>query len=365
MAWWHVYLVILFCSGVLALILTPVCQKLAVILDFMDRPQVQEHKKHSNATPLLGGVAIFLSWSITIGFGFFAPHLLDLKFISKDVANHIPGIFSVGRHVIFIGVGAFLAMLLGLYDDKYNMRAITKLAGQFGIAAIAVYWGGVKISFFFSNPIITFIISVLWIVVIINSVNFFDNMDGLAVGTAAICLCFFSISAAVNQQFFVAALGAAAAGASIGFWFFNHSPAAIFMGDSGSHFLGYILAVVSASVTYYQAGISTTKFPILIPLFILAIPLFDAMAVAVIRFHNKKPIYIGDHNHISHRFFRMGMSRKRAVFCVHMLVLMVGLSVLPLLWGDERTTVVSVVQAVTILIFTSFLQYSIVRKKSE
>lgn len=362
MDWMHIYLIIFMCAGVLALILTPLFQKIAIYFDFMDTPHAQEHKKHSKAKPLLGGVAIYLAWIITIGFGCFAPQFIDLNFISENVTEYIPGIFTVKSNMIFICIGGTLAMLLGLYDDKYNMRAITKLTGQFVIAIIVVYWGGVKISFFFSNPIISFALSVFWIIAIINAINFFDNMDGLAVGTAAIALCFFSIAAAVNQQFFIAALGASAAGASIGFWFYNHSPAAIFMGDAGSHFLGYILAVVSANVTYYQGGISTTKYPILIPIFILAIPLFDAITVGVIRFYNKKPIYVGDHNHISHRFYRMGMSRKRAVLCVHMLVLMIGLSVLPLLWGDERTSIVSIIQAATILTFTSFLQYSMIKK---
>jgi UDP-GlcNAc:undecaprenyl-phosphate GlcNAc-1-phosphate transferase len=105
--------------------------------------------------------------------------------------------------------------------------------------------------------------------------------------------------------------------------------------------------------------VSNTHLPILIPVFILAIPLFDTAAVVAIRLYKHKPIYIGDHNHISHRFVAMGMSRKRAVFLVHLLVVMIGLSVLPLLWGDERTAVVSLVQAGTILLLVSILQYSV------
>ena len=255
-------------------------------------------------------------------------------------------------------------MLLGLIDDRYNMSAKTKLGGQILIAAIAVTWGGAKLSMFPNVPGVAWCLSVFWILVVINSINFFDNMDGLAVGTAAIAMIFFTLAAAVNQQYFVAALGASAAGACIGFWFYNHSPAAIFMGDSGSHFLGYMLAIISIKVTYFQAGISTTRFPVLIPLFILAIPLFDSIAVIIIRFCKKQPIYIGDHNHISHRFVEMGMSRRRAVFMVHLLALTVGLSVLPMLWGDERTTIVSLIQVCTILLLVSLLQYTVISVKN-
>jgi UDP-GlcNAc:undecaprenyl-phosphate GlcNAc-1-phosphate transferase len=162
----------------------------------------------------------------------------------------------------------------------------------------------------------------------------------------------------MKGEYFVAALGSVFTGASIGFWFFNHSPATIFMGDSGSHLLGYMLAILGCMVTYYKADIGDSKFSVLIPIFILALPLFDTLAVVVIRWKLGKPFYIGDHNHISHRFMKMGMSRKRAVLMVHLLALTIGMSVLPILWGDERTVVISLIQAVTILLIISLLQYS-------
>lgn len=359
MLWWHLYIIIVMMALALSLALTPLFQKIAEKLDFYDKPAAQAHKKHQDQTPLMGGVAIFLAWIFTILAGFIgAKYLGQSPSFARSVIINLPGIDFISWKLFFLCLGALLAVLLGLYDDRFNMRAVTKLAGQVAVAVIAVTWGGVKITLFFHDPVFSWFVSVFWILLIMNAINFFDNMDGLAVGTASIALCLFTIVAAVNQQYFVSALGAAAAGAAIGFWFYNHSPAAIFMGDSGSHFLGYILAVVSASVTYYSPDVSTTRFPILIPLFVLAIPLFDTAAVVFIRLRKRKPIYIGDHNHISHRFVRMGMSRKTAVFVVHLLELIVGLSVLPLLWGDERTTVVSLLQACTILFFVSVLQYS-------
>ena len=95
-----------------------------------------------------------------------------------------------------------------------------------------------------------------------------------------------------------------------------------------------------------------------IPLFILAVPIFDTLAVVVIRLLNHKPIYVGDHNHISHRFLHMGMSRKRAVLLVHLLCLIAGLGAMPLLWGDERSCLILIAQGVTILLMLTLIQYS-------
>ena len=130
------------------------------------------------------------------------------------------------------------------------------------------------------------------------------------------------------------------------------------MGDGGSHFLGYMLAVISAKVTYFNPLVSESRLSLLIPLFILAVPIFDTLAVIVIRLLNHKPIYVGDHNHISHRFLHMGMSRKRAVLLVHLLCLIAGLGAMPLLWGDERSCLILIAQGVTILLMLTLIQYS-------
>ena len=130
------------------------------------------------------------------------------------------------------------------------------------------------------------------------------------------------------------------------------------MGDGGSHFLGYMLAVISAKVTYFNPLVSESRLSTLIPLFILAVPIFDTLAVVVIRLLNHKPIYVGDHNHISHRFLHMGMSRKRAVLLVHLLCLIAGLGAMPLLWGDERSCLILIAQGVTILLMLTLIQYS-------
>jgi UDP-GlcNAc:undecaprenyl-phosphate GlcNAc-1-phosphate transferase len=357
--WKHLYLFVFLTGGILSLCLTPVFQKIAEYTDFMDRPKNEAHKGHGKATPLLGGAAMFTSWILAIAAGYCIIMFFGGKSISPDLANNLPGVSYVSGKLFFICLGAFLAVVLGLIDDRIGMHASMKFAGQFIIAAIAVTWGGVRISVFFNNPVIIWSMSVFWIMLMMNAINFFDNMDGLAVGTVTIAMALFTTVAALNQQYFIAALGALTCGVGAGFWFFNNTPAAIFMGDSGSHFLGYLVAVMAASVTYFSRSYSMSRFPILVPLFILAVPLFDTAAVVVIRLRNHKPIYVGDHNHISHRFVKMGMSRKRAVQMVHLMSLLLGLSVLPVLWGSFKTAAVIVAQAFLMLLLISMLQGSV------
>ncbi len=357
-SWIHVYALAFVAAGILALIYTPIAMRVAEKTDFLDHPRGEAHKKHSKATPVLGGAAMVTAWLTAIVFGYICICNIRAQGFAPEIASGKEGLSHVSGRLFFVCLGAVLAAVLGLCDDKFSLRPGTKFLGQAAIAAIAVTWGGFKISIFFNNPIIIWCISVFWFLLIFNAINFFDNMDGLAVGTATIALLLFSSVAAINGQHFIAVLGALSAGTTAGFWFYNHSPACIFMGDSGSHFLGYILAVVSAGTTYFSHNASPTRFPILIPFFILAVPLFDTLAVVVIRLRDHKPIYVGDHNHISHRFVRMGLSRKRAVQAVHLMAMILGLSVLPLLWGDERTALVIMAQALLMLLLITLLQYA-------
>ncbi|MFA6569448.1 MAG: MraY family glycosyltransferase, partial [Victivallales bacterium] len=265
MVWWNLYIVVFIVALTLGLILTPAFRKLAEVTEFYDCPKEQWHKRHSKPTPLLGGLAICISWAMTIVIGIIAAQSVRDNVLDRTVITNLPGISKVSSELVFICLGAVLATLLGLYDDKFNMSAKTKFAGQIAIAAIAVTWGGVRISFLMPSPVIGWAVTVFWIVVVMNAINFFDNMDGLAVGTAAIAFTFFAIVSAESSQYFIAVLAAATAGASFGFWFYNHSPATIFMGDSGSHFLGYNLAVLGVLATYYNPSQASTHLPILIP----------------------------------------------------------------------------------------------------
>ena len=358
MVWWQLYLLVFAVAGVLALVFTPVCEKIALLTSFLDRPDAATHNGHARPIPVLGGVAMFLAWITTIAGGLTAAFSLDIIKLSDAVSGYLGNVNLVSGRLGFLCLGALLITMVGFVDDYFPLSAKVKFSGQLLVALIAVYFGGVRISLYIHNELLEILLSVFWILLIINAINFLDNMDGLAVGISVIAMTLLTVVAIISKQYFIAALGAAGVGSGLGFWFFNHTPASIFMGDSGSHFLGYMLAVLSASVTYYMPEVSSTRLTFLIPLFILAIPLFDTFTVVLIRLYYHKPIYIGDHNHISHRFVKMGMSRKHAVMTVHLLTLALGLGILPLMWGEVRTTAVIVVQSTAFMLIVTLLQFA-------
>ena len=362
MTGWLLIYISVFASGVLStLLLTPLFRMIARKTGFMDVPAAN-HKGHRKATPLLGGAAIFCGWLVCLAGGTAAAILRIVPKFSDTVGDHLPGILNSRPQILYIIAAGLLAVLLGLWDDRRAMAAKWKFLGQLVVALLAVFGGNVRINLFIDNPIITAAISVFWLMLMMNSINFFDNMDGLAVGTIAIAMGFFTCFAALNQQFFVAAFAAMTCGCACGFWVYNAPPASIFMGDSGSHFLGYIAAVIAARVTYFTHGGERSKLTLLIPLFILALPLFDTAMVVIIRTVNKKPFWIGDHNHISHRFVRMGLSRPRAVLLVHMMALCIGMGMLPVYWGDAQTAAVMVLQALMMLLIITVLQLALSEK---
>ena len=340
-------------SFLLSLPIVPLCRILARRTGIMDVPKSEGHKLHREPTPLLGGVAILIAWLIPILGGAAALLIAPDRFPEEIVG----GFRNISGQLSAICLCAVASVVLGVIDDKHAMRASFKFAGQFLIAFAMVFFGGLRISLFLSSPFLTIPISVFWIVFIMNAMNFFDNMDGLSVGTAAIAFVFFTVTAWGGGQFFAAALAACSAGACCGFWLYNRAPASIFMGDAGSHLVGFLLAAVSARVTYYNPEMSSAKFSVLIPIFILAVPIFDAFAVVLIRLHDHTPFYVGDHNHISHRFVRMGLTRPQAVRIIHLLSVVAGLGAVPLLWGDVRTCCVLLVQGLVILLLLTLLQF--------
>ena len=340
--WMAVYALAFAGGAVLTAILTPLARKMARKLDFLDVP-ANNHKGHAKATALLGGAAAVLCGVVP-------------EFFQPDRQLHLAGFRTAVLPLSFIVLGALLAVVLGLIDDKWALSARSKFAGQFVVALLAVLGGGVRVNLFMDAPVLTAAVTVFWIVLMMNSINFFDNMDGLAAGTIAIAMAFFALIAALNGEFFIASFAALNCGVCCGFWIYNAHPASIFMGDSGSHFLGYLAAVVAAQVTFFDKSYSLSRFPVLIPAFVLAVPLFDTVMVVAIRTWNRKPFWIGDHNHISHRFVRMGLSRRSAVILVHLMALTVALGALPVFWGDFKTAAVIVGQMFLLLVIVTMIQ---------
>ena len=250
MDWVRIYAIIFIAALFFSLIYTPLCKRLAQKFHFLDVPKCEQHKLHRKATPLLGGLAMFAAWLTTI-LGALAARCLFPNLADSRIIEQADGFFLVSRETFVLLFCAGLSTLLGVYDDKFSMKAWKKLIGQILIAMIAATWGGLTITLFIGIPIVTWCVTVFWIVLIFNAINFFDNMDGLAVGTCCIAFLFFTIAAAINQQYLVASLAAVSAGSALGFWCYNRAPASIFMGDSGSHFLGFLVAAVSCALLFF------------------------------------------------------------------------------------------------------------------
>jgi UDP-GlcNAc:undecaprenyl-phosphate GlcNAc-1-phosphate transferase len=358
MHWLLVYLYVFDVSFVLALLLTPLFKQLSLQWGFVDQPD-QERKIHTQAMPLLGGVAVFCAFAANVAFNYLIVLPLvsniDLPFIEMpDVKMYLDGAFSVWPKLLVLVVGGGLMVALGLYDDKHELNARQKFAAQIVIASL-VALAGMRVTVFIHSAVVSYVLTVLWIVTITNAMNFLDNMDGLCAGVGLICAALFGLVAGLQHQFFVCLLAVALSGALFGFLPHNFKPASIFLGDAGSHFVGYMLAVLPICVTFYRAG-TPTLLPVLIPLLVLAVPLFDLVMVMWIRIRHRQPVYQGDVNHLSHRLVRLGLPQSWAVTLIYLITLTLGLGATILLWSEMTAALVVIVQAICILAIVTLLE---------
>lgn len=345
-----VYLLVFDVAFLLGLVFTPVCCKLAVKWGILDDPG---HRKiHKEPIPLLGGLAVFLAFVLTVLIGFFGLLWLGPRF---GLAEFAGGAIKAASRLFVILFGGMLMVALGMRDDREDLHAGAKFAGQF-IVALFVAMSGIRLTLFIDSLFLSYLITVLWIMAVTNALNFFDNMDGLCGGVGFICAAFFGLVAAINGQFFVCVLAMAFCGALLGFLPFNWSPARIFLGDAGSHFVGYMLSVLTVLATFYASN-RHTALAVIIPLIVLAVPLFDMLAVSVIRIRHGQPVYRGDVNHISHRFVRAGLSKPVTVLVIYLTVFALGLSALILLWANIWTSLLVMLQAATFLGVITLLEY--------
>lgn len=355
MNWLISYAVIWLAATVLSAFFTSRCIRYASQLGALDQPENEAHKTHKNATPATGGIAMFFALMLVICSAIVFAYLAKGK-LPADFDFIYEGIKSISKTLAVYLLGASAITWLGFADDRKPMRAGKKFLFQFLIAAITAALGP-KLTLGISNVFICWLITSFWIMTVINALNFFDNMDGLAAGTCLIATIFLLLIASYREQYFVAMLAAATAGSCSGFLFYNKPPAKIFMGDSGSHLLGYFLAIICILTTFYLPQESPTFTPVLIPLLVLGIPLFDAVMVVLIRIKNKQAFYIGDNRHISHRFNKLGLSRPYAVLLVCLLCFISGAAALTLLWLPPGGVCLVFAQTGAVLAVVSILQF--------
>jgi len=275
----------------------------------------------------------------------FLPHSILSKL--PPLAREIPKITP------FL-IGGTLILILGLIDDIRTLSAKVKLICQIFISTI-MFFSGVRITLFTNNPIASGLLTVFWMVAIINSFNLLDNMDGLACGVALIVSFLFFGIAVTQNQIFTSCLLIIFAGALAGFLRFNFYPSKIFMGDAGSMWIGFMLATLTIITTYYSEG-KPTLFPVFMPLLILGVPIFDTLSVIIIRLIKKRPLFVGDQNHFSHRLVQLGMSQPQAVIFIYLVTFCVGINATLLSTVGAFGVTVILLQAIVIFVIILILE---------
>ncbi len=291
----------------------------------IDRPSAR--KVHVIPTPLGGGVGIWCGVIVPIGIA----QILLLTFRSQ-LGSWIPssidisGVLSRAPELwVILGGGTVLA-IAGLMDDFRPLPWLPRLLLQVGIASAAV-WSGVRASLFVEGPWVGGVLTVAWCVVLVNSFNFLDNMDGLSPGIGLIVSMIFAIMMLTrpnDPRWLVAGFFLVLSGSLIGFLCHNWSPARIFMGDAGSYFLGFTIACMSVLGTYYTPE-DHKQHAILAPFCVLAVPLYDICSVVFLRLKEGRSPFQADKRHFSHRLVAMGLSKVQAVLTVHLATLTTGL----------------------------------------
>ena len=360
-----IYIYLIVTSFILSLILVPVAKKLSIRWNIHDQPG--ERKIHHSPKPYLGGVAIYLSFiMILLGNLILFLVLKDQAMVQSNfpfLQGQFELLINVWPKLAAILVGGTIIVVVGVIDD-INATLISpklKLVFQTIAAVIAVYFG-VSITFF-PYDWMDWIISIMWIVLITNSFNLLDNMDGLSSGVAAISAIIFLSISAYQGQLFMALILSVFIGSVLGFLKYNYYPSSIFMGDAGSLLLGYILATLTIAASYVTPE-SSSLLPALMPVIILSIPLFDTISVIIIRVKEHRPIYVGDKRHLSHRLVDMGFSPRSAVNTIYLLTFTIGLAAFLLPYLSIRLSILVFVQVIIILIIISIMMFVGKRSKN-
>ena len=299
-------------SFLVAVITTPIVKALAQKVGAVDDPKKDAdpgRRMHDHAIPRMGGLAIFLGFLVSV-----------LIFLKLD--PQIRGLL----------LGAVIIVILGIFDDIYNLPAIFKFAVQIGAALVAVF-SGFRIdvlsnpNVFSSNPYwelgwLSIPVSVLWIVAITNAVNLIDGLDGLACGVSTISSMTLLVIALIMNEAQTPILVAALVGGCLGFLPYNLNPAKIFMGDTGSTFLGFVLGAISIQGLFKHYIIIS----FVVPFLMLGLPIFDTCFAFIRRIaHGQSPMH-ADRSHVHHRLIDMGFSQKQAVAILYIVSAILGLS---------------------------------------
>ncbi len=312
-------------SSFLACAITPLVRKAAPVLGLIDLPG--HRKVHVQPTPRGGGIAIFLGVLIPSVAAVVACLICPQgEFAAIDeIVQEVQGASHRLTQLAAIGIGAIVLFFTGLADDRWNLSWKFRLSLQLSVA-VSVVLAGVRATVFVSQPWFGFGATVLWILVLTNAMNFLDNMDALSAGIGLIAAVLFTAILVVmvkSPTLSVAFPLVLLSGALFGFLIWNRPPASIFMGDCGSNLIGFLLATLTVTGTFYES--TGSRHVMLAPICVMAVPLYDFCTVIFIRLSQGRSPFHGDKSHFSHRLVELGLRPAHAVLTIHLTTAMTGL----------------------------------------
>ncbi|WP_408955454.1 glycosyltransferase family 4 protein [Natroniella sp. ANB-PHB2] len=320
----------LLVAAIISFILTPQVKKLAFKLGAVDYPN--QRRINKEAIPNLGGIAIYAGVIITLI------------------------LLGYARDFLAILVSGSLIFGLGILDDLYELSALNKLVGQIVIALIAIVlglqiqfitnpWGGMYYLGWLSVPI-----TLVWLVGITNTINLVDGLDGLAGGITIIASITLAIFAYQQGQILTVILTLTVIGSTLGFLRYNFNPAQIFMGDTGSMFLGFMLGAISIS----GALKSVTVLTLLVVVLALGIPIFDTLLSIIRRKLKGQPIFQADKNHFHHKLLALGLRQFEVVLIIYLISIFLSMVAIGVSLGTARETIFLLVSSLLFLVVGSF-----------
>jgi UDP-GlcNAc:undecaprenyl-phosphate/decaprenyl-phosphate GlcNAc-1-phosphate transferase len=329
-------LIVFASSCALSLLLTPIVRKVACFFDCVDSPT--NRKVHTQPVPRLGGIALYLAFYLP-----FLGSYLYLPSMWGEIATHCSAWWILAGSTLVFGMGVF--------DDIFRLKPGVKLCVQL-VAAYSAYMGGLGICRLelpwhsvltlggFAMPV-----TMLWFVLVINGINLIDGLDGLAAGVTLFASLVLLAVSLMSGKYLVAAGLAALAGANLGFLRYNFNPACIFMGDSGSYFLGYMLAALSILGSMK----SEATVAILIPIIALGVPLLDTVMAPIRRIILGKKPFHPDKSHIHHKLLKLGLTHRNAVLLMYGATILLGVFTLLIVRIEDRRSALLLLLLVPIM----------------